>query len=241
MANVLTEQEILNFVKYSVGLPLQYLELSDQDILENTRYVLKYEFSPRVPDTNEILLDKNDPAVKTDRDDMYLLIDPDGQQIYTVVKVVPEIASAFMEGVPFPGPLSPSLQTTLQDVWTYFQGPSHTGRSNLQIVYRFFPPNILQILPNQVYIGGSKFIVRYTRSHPSFSTIPGNYSLHFLKLVQARIYEVLGMMRSKFELNTPWGNIQLNGQDLLSRADQLRQEVYEDLKNRPPDVLLEIA
>jgi len=241
MSNILTEQEVLNYVKYSVGLPFQYLELSDEDILENAYYVLKYEFSPRLPDINEVVLDKNDPKVKTDRSDMYLLIDPDNQQIYTVIKVIPSITSAFIEGVPYPGPMTPSLQTTQQTVWTYFQGPSHTGRSDLQLTYRFFPPNLLQILPNQVYLGGSKFVVRYTRSHPSFATIPGNYTSHFLKLVQARIYEILGMMRTKFELNTPWGSIQLNGSELLSRADQIRQEVYEDLKNRPPDVLLEIA
>lgn len=45
-------------------------------------------------------------------------------------------------------------------------------------------------------------------------------------------------MRLKYQtLTTPWGDINLNGDQLISKATEIRDRIIEKLKRRPPDTM----
>ena len=107
--------------------------------------------------------------------------------------------------------------------------------------YKFIPPNIVEV-NNE--IKPDSFVVEYERMHPpDLSKIPLAMQQRFKELCLADIMIYIGGIRSMYSqgdgLATPFGTIPLNGELLLSRGDELKQRVMDEIKDdsRPSVVI----
>ena len=99
------------------------------------------------------------------------------------------------------------------------------------------------IQPNQIimYKAVNSFkslenIVELDVVHESPVTIDATLYDHFCDLCIAQIMIFIGRMRSKFkDFNTPFGQVQLNAEEMIQEGKQLKQETIQKLEKIPPE------
>jgi len=85
-------------------------------------------------------------------------------------------------------------------------------------------------------------IVNYTTIHKTLDTIePDFYAICFKKMCLGSVELWLASLRSKYEgLQTPFGQIPLNWQQLQQSGQQHLEEANQFLSSIPPDKLIEV-
>jgi hypothetical protein len=104
--------------------------------------------------------------------------------------------------------------------------------------FRFIAPKEILF---DVTMGGRQFIVECKCVHDDLSTIPSDiYHEIFKEMALAEIIDTIVQMRKKYRtMSTPFGEIQMNWEDLQQRYDQLKSTVQEKLDSLPPDRLID--
>ena len=104
--------------------------------------------------------------------------------------------------------------------------------------WEFIPPDILQF-DQEIYA----CVVEYNVKHETLTTVkPDVYHIIFKPLCLANVKLWIASMRSKYEgLQTPFGNINLNWQQLQQEGLQEKEKVEQMLLTIPPDKLIEIS
>jgi len=235
---MLTPSQVVSYVKKKLGYPHTPIEYSDDEILDYCRTVTIPEFSKWVPDTKEYVVDLGSPEVQTEKPNEYKLIDPDGRPILNVVDVVFDQSALITSGFPVIGTLGADEDTVLQYHLQTFRGGMALKTSMFNYYHEFVKPNILRITPTPP---ARPVLVVYERYHlEDFSTIPPEFATYFLDLCFADVALWLCRTRSIFRtFNTPFGDIELNVEDLRSEAQELRSRLLEELKAANPSIIVD--
>ena len=113
--------------------------------------------------------------------------------------------------------------------------------NSLEIVqaFDFIPPNQIRF---ERPLMGHSVILECKAEHSDLHTIPSDYYHEILKpWCVAEIMENIAAIRSKFSnISTPLADIQLNYEALQSKAAELKQQIQEKLDATPPDHLVYI-
>jgi len=106
--------------------------------------------------------------------------------------------------------------------------------------WKFRAPNKIIVTKGNSVMTTKSFIAIVNCVHVSPLTMEPTYYDYFKDLAAAHIMMVIGRIRSKFEdFSTPMGQIKIRGTELVEEGKRLWQETKEELKNTPPDVMIE--
>jgi len=102
--------------------------------------------------------------------------------------------------------------------------------------WRFMPPNKIQVTKASFSHLTNEFILDLEVVHNSPETInPGLYQ-EFLDLSTSYIMRAIGKIRKKFNnMTTPFGQINMNADEMIQEAKELHDRTIDDLRKTPPD------
>lgn len=225
---MLNSNKVLKYIKGELGFPWQFLELTDQDILDHlVDYTLK-TFDRFFPDKNTIGLNlKSESNKVANKANEYYISEPEGREILSVCNIYFSAGNLYLFGHPPIGPMSfgelPQWALSVEMAgWV-------KSFSSFNYTYVFRHPNIISIRPNPTT--EEWVAVEYERDHaPDFSTIPNDLQTYFLDLCLADIMMKIGRLRKKYgdTLTTPFGQINLSS-DIFDEGKEKRAEVIEKL------------
>jgi len=105
--------------------------------------------------------------------------------------------------------------------------------------WRFIGPDIIEVTKAAMSYMTDDFIVEVEVVHDDPTTIATDMYDLFKDLAIAYIMNAIGKIRKKFNnFNTPFGEIRMNSEELISDAKEMRREALESLRKTPPDQLL---
>lgn len=228
----LSYELVIDYIKRNLGYPVATVELSDEEIIHVVKTITMPYFSSYVPDYNQKQVTKT-----VEGSSNVYIIEEEESAIIDVVKIMTDISNEIVTGDPrqIMPLLSPSsIPSFLTDLTVRHLQQQY---SNMWPSWKFIPPNLVRIYPS--YNMGGIYIVRYTRVHPSPTTIPVNYQRDFQDLALSDVMFSLYAVRAKYSTyQTPYGDINLNADVLYQRATDLKNVVIERLKRKPPDTIL---
>jgi len=104
--------------------------------------------------------------------------------------------------------------------------------------FRFIAPNQLLL---DVSLNGKHIIIECKVVHTDLSTIPSDmYHEIFKPWALAEILDTVIQMRKKYRtMSTPFGEINLNWEELQTRYDTIMQTIQEKVDSLPPDRLID--
>jgi len=230
---MVTETTLLDYIKGILGAPLMQIEMTDDEIIHYVKtYTLPF-FSQYKPLRKILVVDPFDTPMNDDGT-FELPIDPE-HDLIGIEKIVPDITSYIMFGHPYiPFPTWNMLPDMLLQILK-----SNTARkySFMNFTYRFFRPNKLQIIPQPMNTYGVIGLFVH-----SLETIPGDWERDFLDLALSDIMFRIANLRLKYQsFQTPFGEINLNAQDLKNDANEIRQRVLERLQGARPPVYVRVG
>lgn len=236
---MLDRNQVLDHVKEEILAPWMALELSDDKIFKEINNKALQMFSKYIPDkTGELMINPLDVDTKGDNKHRYKMIDPDGRDIISITEIIFDSSELFFFGHGFLG------------VFNFEQLPGHLLSSDLaraaydnsiyKKYYTFRHPNIIEISDLDVR---KPFKVLYERKHSeNYDTIPHQFEDLFLKLAAAVVKIKIGSIRSVFtNINTQYGTVELNGQELKQEGREERREVEEELKKEPMNIIIDFG
>jgi len=223
---------IINHIKYNLGVPYNLLELSDDDIINYLKDQILPEFSQHVPNKLYIKITPTDKPLKsiTLHQYEYLLNIPDDVYVLGVENIYWNQSAPFTEN---------SWSSMFIDPVDIILSNGYTAlRESLQTTaaFTFIPPRTITL----TLLMGNGLIAEVNTVHTSLDTIaPDLYNSTFKKMCLSGILKYLYNIRAKFNsISTPVADIQLNIQDLQSRYQQLDQEIADNFNWIPPNQLL---
>lgn len=240
---MLNSDRILKYVKTNLAFPWQFLELTDEDIMDYiTEFTLR-EFSQYFPQKKKMPLNVvTNPTVPNIPNEFYLQ-EPDGLEILNVVEVYFPASLYFFHGHPPYGPMSTgelrewALQTSMANDVMQFSTWNYT--------IEFTSPNILRISPVLQNNSEGSLTVEYERMQPpDFSGILNELQVLFCELALADTQIYLGRIRKRYgngALKTPFGDIELNS-DIFDEGINRKRELVEKMTiGSIPNVSIEIG
>ncbi len=237
----MTQDDVLNYVKSRLGFPYVPLEYTDSQILQLIYLKSIPLFSKYIPNKNVIAIDFSNPAIQTNMNTIFTIIDPNGLKIIDVVELVPQAANLLIAGHPIIGLISGNPSN--MDLVANYLLQINNARTTLQFsefdqTFQFIPPNLIRVLPPPSDI---QACIYETQHNPNFSTIPNEFEHVFFDLCFADTAMNLAEIRSYYtNINTPFGEIQLNSGDLYSKAETIRNGIIEQLSFANPSIILDI-
>lgn len=225
---MLNSTKVLNYIKGEIGFPWQFIELSDQDILDHIINYSMKTFAHYFPDHTTIGLNvqlaSNRVANKANE---YYINDLDGREIFSVSHVYYSTSNLYLFGHPPIGPMSMGELSQ----WAFNTEVAGWVKSfsSFNYTHVFKHPNILSIRPTPTT--EQWIAIEYEREHaPDFSTITNDLQMNFLELCLADIMMKIGRIRKKYgdTLTTPFGQINLSS-EIFDEGKEKRAEVIEKL------------
>lgn len=250
---------LIRYIKRKLGVPLNFLELSDHDIIE----IIKDDVLPAfgqylgTPVWFRIgpchLIAMKDDAIEPEHSDDIPGVE---NQTYYMseeyrIPTPDHITIADVQEVFWPQYFSGSggIDSDLVQSMGYLQmNPMDMAMMNtyddmmksMQTVptFRYIHPDRLQL---DVSLRGKDIIIECKALHNDLTTIPGDmYYEIFKPWALAEILDNVVQMRKKYRnMSTPFGELQLNWEDLQQRQETIMTTVQEKLDSLPPDRLLE--
>jgi len=227
MKSVQSWNNILSYIKANLGVPINMLELSDDDLVTYLSENTLVEFSNYVPKTEYTLIDKGN-----------LVDDKIYKYEIPVNKYIIDVVDVYTLKYQVPSDMSP--MTSPEDIIKRVIENKYSDivRSlNSVITFKFEQPKYLIFFTDAItqYLPA---VVEYQTVYDNLNEIPADMYQYFKKLCLADTMIMVGNMRSKFQLSTPFGQIMTNADELKQLGMQLRQEVLQALNTLPPDKLI---
>lgn len=226
---MLNSTRVLDYIKGEISFPWQFVELTDEEIIQHiVNYTMK-TFAHYFPDTNTIGLNLGVASNKVpNKANEYYIVEPEGREILGVKNIYFSAGNLYMFGHP---PIGPMSLGELQD-WAFNTEVSGwvKAHSSWNYTFEFKHPNIIAIRPTPN--SESVVAVEYEREHaPDFSTISNDLQMYFLELALADIMMRIGRIRRKYGsggLKSPFGDINLSD-EIYDEGKEKRAEVIEKL------------
>jgi hypothetical protein len=228
---MLTQAEVLTYIKDNLGWPFMHLELEDDKILDYVITNSLKEFTYYVPQVWKVAVNLNTPGVKLPGvANEFYIHDPQGLEILNVVDFYTTAGDLYLHGHPPLGALSMgeikgwALQVETSMMTKMFSPFDYTCE--------FRHPNILRISPVPKGTLGT-ITVEYEREQPpDLSGIPNDLHEYYKRLALADIMIVIGRIRKRYgggSLRTPFGEIPLES-DIHDEGKEMKREVLEVLE-----------
>lgn len=219
---------VLDHIKTELGADVMQLELSDQEIVQKIQAHVLPEFSA-YDKLHKYYKMTEDHIVNTDPVYTYEFTDFP-YRIFSVANKIDR--STYLDYSQI------ALQTQAGDITDYLIRQNYLDMSKLargDNTWRFLPPNQFQVTKANFTQITDEFILELDVCHNDPTTIsPGLYD-SFRDLATAYIMNAIGKIRKKYNnFNTPFGNIQLNSDELIEEAKDLRSRTLDELKRTPP-------
>ena len=226
---MLTQSEVLSYIKTNLGWPFMHLELEDDKIIEYVTTNTLKEFTYYVPQIWKTNLNLSIPSNKVDGiQNEFYIHDPQGLEILNVVELYTRSTQLMIHGHP---PLGPMSQGELAN-WALDVHNSMTTKmfSSFDITFEFRHPNIIRISPVPTEAAES-VIVEYEREQPKdLSGVPNDLHEYYKKLALADIMIVIGRIRKRYgNMRTPFGEIPLEA-EIFEEGKEMKREVMETLE-----------
>lgn len=241
---MLNESRVLSYIKTNLGHPFQFIEFTDEQILEKVREFVLREFSQYFPDVNTIGFNPNVEANKVPgKGNEFYITEPENLEILGVKNIYFPLGDYVMHGHPPMGPLS------MGELANWALSAEVAGWvkqfSNWDYTFEFKTPNIVRISPSPM--GSSDYLaIEYERIHPpDFSKIPNEFQILFCDLALAEIMIMLGRIRKKYSggdgIATPFGTIPLQP-EIFEEGKELKEKVLEKMTaGSMPNVIFDVG
>lgn len=227
--------DVLGFIKRSIGIELNLLELSDEEIVDGLKADVLSRFSNHVPNKEYILItDSNRVASANTANPQftYKLPIPEDDVVLDIFEVYPSVSENSFDdmmeltGMSYDGAIDTVIANSMIDA---------IKSIGVQNTWEFVPPYYI-VFDQEV----TRAIIVYNVAHEVLTTIrPDLYSEIFKPMCLANVLYRLIKIRSKFDtLNTPFGPINLNIQDLKDEYNMLTDKIEAKLLSLPPDHLI---
>lgn len=223
---------ILDYIRNELGADVMSLELSDQKIIEKIQMHVLPEFSAysglhKWYKVTEGHIISEDPILRYEIKDFP----------YKIMEILNKVDKA--NYVDYDHMFS---QSVTGDVTDYLVRQNYLDMANMvraEDTMRFIAPNIIEVTKAGFSYINNEFLLELEVVHSDPTSIhPDMYDL-FRDLACAYIMNAIGKIRKKFNnFNTPFGQIQLNAEELIQDAKELRQRTLEDLRKTPPDQMI---
>jgi hypothetical protein len=220
---------IISYIKDEMGHDVMSLELSDTQIVEKIQNHVLPEFSAwdglhRYYKMTEDNIISWEPVLTYEFKDF-------PYKIFEVKNIVHNATYVDLDHI--------FSQSIVGDVTDFLIRQNYVDMSRMvkaDNTWRFLPPNQFQLTKAGFTNITNEFILVLDCVHNDPSTIsPGLYD-SFRDLATSYIMNVIGRIRKKYNnFNTPFGNIQLNADELIQEAKEIRMRTLEELKRTPPE------
>lgn len=223
---------IISYIKDEMGHDVMSLELSDTQIVEKIQNHVLPEFSAwdglhRYYKMTEDNIISWEPVLTYEFKDF-------PYKIFEVKNIVHNATYVDLDHI--------FSQSIVGDVTDFLVRQNYVDMSRIvkaDNTWRFLPPNQFQLTKAGFTNITNEFILVLDCVHNDPSTIsPGLYDA-FRDLATSYIMNAIGRIRKKYNnFNTPFGNIQLNADELIQEAKEMRMRTLEELKRTPPEQLI---
>jgi hypothetical protein len=227
---MLNESRVLNYIKSHLGFPFQFLEKTDEEIMQYVQEYTIREWSEYNPQPDRILmLDVTAERTKVPgKQNEYYLEEPEGLEIFNVVDVYYNMSDLLVHGHMPLGPLSYgdlanwALATQMAVDLKQF--------SSFDKSFIFKHPNVLRISPVFSLASEKWVAVQYERMQPKdFSGIPNEFQILFCDFALADIMIMLGRVRKRYtDLKTPFGDIPVSA-EIFDEGTTKKKEILDRL------------
>jgi len=224
-----TWENVLDFIKLNLGADVQKLEFSDERIIEICKEHSLMEYSMYESYTRYYAMTANHIV----QDVPFLTYKFKDDFPYKVLELKRRIDQSFNYGDMLTIPAAHNLVDTL--VRQNYLDMSKITRAETTMA--FDPPNQIRVFEAALALDFQReFIVEVGVAHESPLTIsPGSYDL-CRDLMLADVMIFLGKIRTKFNnFTTPFGQINLDGEQLIQEGKDIKLRVITELKHNPPD------
>jgi len=255
--NTQSWNNVTRYIKRKLGVPLNFLELSDDDIKEIITDDVLPAFSQYIGKPAWFRLgaqhligikeatDQSASDLPAEVFTTYYMAEeyripvPDNMAIVDIQEIYwPQyfsggggIDSDIIQSMGFiqANPMDIAMMNTYSDIIKSMQSVP---------TFRFISPDKVLL---DTALRGKEFIIECKTIHTDLTTIPSDmYHEIFKPYALAEIIDTVVQMRKKYRtLSTPFGEINLNYEDLQQRHDQIMQTVQEKFDSLPPDRLIE--
>jgi hypothetical protein len=234
----MTKDQVLNYIYSEFGAPYVPMEWSDQQILQRVYTKTIPLFSKYLPRITGMPIDFTNPAIQTSIANEFLISDPQGMPIIDIKYLIPSMADPIMSGHPVIGLLGGSWETLANYLLQTDVANELQQFSMLNQTFEFIPPNFLRVIPTPT---DTQTLIYETYHLYDFSSIQPEFESQFLDLAYADVAIAIGKMRKYYtNIQTPFGDIQLNADELISDAKELRQSIIEFLRGANPSVIVDV-
>lgn len=225
---MLTWSFVLDRIKDELGLPFQQLERSDEEIVDYLKRNAVKKYSLYFPAKRRLYLDTTDSNYQVpNRTGEYFLVEPDNRTILNIVELYQNMSSSLILGHPWIGVFNyDSIPDYALDVHK-----ANTTRlfSIYDYTHEFIPPNIIRITPKYT---GDCTVEYECEIDPELTDIRPDMEDYFIELCVAMFMRQIGRIRRKFSnIATPFGEIQLNAEEIFSEGEQRYNEIIEKFES----------
>ncbi len=225
-------QSILSAIKIELGSDVMQLELSDQRIIELIREQVLPEFSS-YSGLHKYYKMTEDHIISTDPVLRYQFKDFP----YKIMEVINKIDRA--NYVQYDQMFSQALTSDITD---FLVRQNYLDMANMirpDNTWRFIGPDILEVTKAAMSYTTNDFVLEVEVVHEDPTTIATDMYDRFKDLAIAYIMNAIGKIRKKYNrFNTPFGEINMNADELIQEAKILRDEALDSLRKTPPDQVL---
>lgn len=216
-------------IKDELVVANQPLEKSDDEIVDYLKRNALKKFERYYPDKNIITLNTYDQTVRVpNTKDIFYIFDPDDREVLNVCQLITNASDLAILGHDITG----LGALTYEQIPTVLLANNMARTTQIYSHYKylteFLPPNKVRILPH--YQGSCS--IEYERSHdPELSTIEPSLQTFFVDLCLGMVEMWIGKIRQKFtSYNTPFGEIQVNGDVIYNDGKDLFDKTIEKLE-----------
>jgi len=236
---------LLKYIKRKLGVPVNLIELTDDDIYD----IITDDVIPVISEyiSRPVWIRLGPGDIKNGYGDSsysyeerYILptTDQDGKDI-----IIIEVREIYYPqyGSVVPPAIEEGLLTSLMI------DPRDTAMANVYLdmsrhfrpvrTFQFLPPNELLI---DMAVEGRLMIAECKAVHSDLRTIPSDiYNEIFKDMCLAEVIDNVVAMRKKYRsLSSPFGEIQINWEELQTQKETIKTTVQEKLDSMPPDHLI---
>lgn len=234
---MLNWSDVLFYIKGRLALPSMFIEKEDDELKRWIKLTALREFSDYIPDIAWTAVDPTSTIFQTNDSNVFKFFDAEELEILGVRNYYYSDSGYFATGHPvfpvFGGAHSGNcmtgselanfaLKSMQSNMYRKFSYWGYTGK--------FLRPNKVRILPEI----SDAFIIEYERMQPEdLRNIPAEHSRSFMELALAEIMLWIGSIRTHYgngQIQTPFGEIPLQGDTIKSEGQDLKREVIERLR-----------
>lgn len=229
---------LLDFIKLKLGAPLNLVEFTDDDIFRMIREHVLPAMSQYIGKPYWVPIDRSNldgASTGSSTYETYIIPVPKDIILVDVQEVYYNRDSMGVLGI------YQNMLAVLDPRDTVMTNEFLDMLNSMEAVQAFhFVP------PNKVYfersLFGSPVILECKAEHSNLTTIPSDIYHEILKpWCKAEILENIAAIRKKYRtVSAPFGQIEMNWEELESEAKEIRQNIQEKLDSMPPDHLVYI-